>query len=405
MAKLDLTEKTLKQLPKRMAAGDIKPPAVFWDTAVPGLCVRVWASGKIVWTFKGRVGGCQVMRRLGEWPDMNSDAARAKVLGWRDDIRAGENPLPTRYKPMAWAAVLDQFEAEHLPTLKPASVRSYRSAIRVHLRDAFQDRVTVQSITHGDVRELYESIGKAGKERQANVVLMLLKLIFDRCEFWGYRPQHSNPVDMLRKGSFKPFASMERDRPLTDEELERIGSALASMEAQGYTQFVAFVRVLLFSGARRGEALSLRWDRIDEARKTIRWDDTKTGRTQKPLNDALFEVLAGLPRVEGCPWVFPSESSASGHLEEIRRPWKRLLELAKVENLTRHDLRHNLGNVAADEGLNLQTVASLLGHRHTGTTERYSKAHRGLEASNRVARKVKGKMAAKEVSQCSDKTE
>lgn len=393
MAKLDLTDKTLKRLHEVMAEAGIEPPVVYWDSATPGLSVRVWKTGAIVWTFKGRVGGRQVMKRLGEWPAMRAEAARAKVLGWRDDIRSGENPIPVRFTPKTWDDVLDKFEGEHLPTLKPKTQESYKSAIRVHLRGAFGDRITVQAITHSDVRDLYMRIGGGGKERTANVVLMLLKMIFDRCEYWGFRPVASNPVAHLRKGSFKAFTGgNERERELTDDELERIGAALAQMEAGGYMQFVAFVRVLLFSGARRGEALALRWDRIDEARKTIRWDDTKTGRTKKPLNDALFEVLAGLPRLEDCPWVFPSDSSESGHLEDIKRPWKRLLELAKVEDLRRHDLRHNLGNVAADEGLNMQTVASLLGHKDTGTTERYSKTHRGLDASNRVTGKIKAKL-------------
>jgi integrase len=205
----------------------------------------------------------------------------------------------------------------------------------------------------------------------------------------------SNPVSMLTKAGYKPFREASRNRPLEDAELSRLGQALVAMEAEGYGQFCDFVRVLYFSGARRGEVLGLSWEWIDEERKVITWPDSKTGETSKPLNDAVFEVLAGIPRFKGVPWVFPSTESESGHLEDIKRPWKRLLKLSQINDLTRHDLRHNVGNQAADGGENLQTVAALLGHRQTSTSERYSKT-RGLAASNRLGATLKRKLGGGE---------
>jgi integrase len=395
---LDLTEKNLRRLLKSAEAGEVALPETYWtpERVIKGLAIRVNRDLSLSWIFKGFIGGKQIWKKLGTWPEMSTKAAQEALEDWRSRKRRGENPDASRLTAMLWEHVVDQFEREHLPNVKPKTRASYASALRVHLRNAFAGKLASE-IDEADVRTFHQTLGNTGKVRQANVCLMLLRVIFDRCEGWRYRPMNTNPVAMLRKTGYKTYREDARDRPLDDDEVTRFGEALVAMEEQGYGQFCDFVRVLYFSGARRGEVLGLAWEWIDEKRKVISWPDTKTGATSKPLNDALFEVLARIPRIEGNPWVFMSQGntpSESGHLEEIKRPWKKLMELAKIEGLTRHDLRHNVGNVAADEGENLQTVAALLGHRQTATTERYSKT-RGLAASNRVGAKLKGKLGGK----------
>ena len=224
---------------------------------------------------------------------------------------------------------------------------------------------------------------------------MILNLIFERAEGWRFRGVNTNPVTMAKKAGLKTYTEGIRDRQLTDPELERLGEALEKMEAEGYRQFCDLVRLLLLSGARLREVMTLKWDQIDEKALTIRWKDSKTGKVSKPLNDALFAVLARLPREEGKPWVFPSEK-IDGCIQDVKRPWRRLLELAEIEDLHRHDLRHLHGNAAAELGFNLQTIAALLGHRQTSTTERYSTIGKDprLAASNQVSgslnRKLRG---------------
>jgi len=393
MPLLSLTDGNLKHLSATADTDGLARPVFFWDTTSKGLAVRLNKGDSISWVMKLRIDGKTRWKTLGDWPEMKPKAAREVWDDMKTRIRQGEDPGRTRFVPILWADLVDKFQTEHLPNLKEKTRASYRSALRLHVRPAFPERLA-HEIEETDVRDFHQTLGKTGKKRQANVCLNLIRMIFDRAEAWKHRPLNSNPVILLQKARYKPFREEARNRPLEDEELARMGAALAMMESQGFGQFCDFVRVLYFSGARRGEVLGLSWDWIDQDRKIITWPDTKTGQTSKPLNDALFEVLTRIPRIEGVPWVFSSDESASGHLEDIKRPWKYMLNLAQIEDLTRHDLRHNVGNQAAEEGENLQTVAALLGHRQTSTTERYSKT-RGLDASNRMGVVLKRKLGSK----------
>ena len=385
-----LTEANLRQLPALAAAAGLTLPALYWDPVAKGLGVRLNRGGSIAWVMKMRIGGKPHWETLGEWPQVKPKPARAAHDAMKTRLRQGTDPRQDRYTPIFWPDLVDKFEADHLPNLKEKTQENYRSILRLHIRPAFPGKLA-QEIVDADVRTFHKALGKTGKTRQANVCLGLLRMIFNRAEAWKHRPLNSNPVDLLRKGNYRPFPEASRQRPLEDDELIRLGLALGEMDAQGYGQFCNFVRVLYFSGARRGEVLGLSWDWINVDRKMISWPDSKTGQTSKPLNDALFEVLANIPRFQDVPWVFPSGESASGHLEDIKRPWKLMLKLAGIEDLTRHDLRHNVGNQAAELGENLQTVAALLGHKQTATTERYSKA-KGLDASNRTGVVLKWKL-------------
>ncbi len=392
MAIVSLTDKVLKDIQLNGLELASQLPVYFWDSNQRGLGIRLNRDGSLTWVMKLKVSGRTFTQNIGPWPSVKQKDARDQIATYRTRIRTGQHPGSVRMTPMLWSAVLDRFEIEHFPSLKPKSQVSYRSVLKVHLRGAFKNQMA-HEIDTDDVRRFHQE--RAHISRQANVCLMVLRLIFERCEAWKCRPLNSNPVDLLRKMGFKAYKEGVRDRPLLDDELERLGAALITIEREGHVQFAAFVRVLLFSGARRGEVLTLEWEKIDQDLKIIRWDDSKTGRTSKPLNDALFAVIAALPRREGIPWVFPSDSSASGHMEDVRRAWQRMLVIAGITGLHRHDLRHNLGNVAADEGLNMQTVAALLGHRQVSTTDRYSKPGMDprLDASNRVSTRLKEKLS------------
>lgn len=389
MPQRPLSDSAIRALPALADKEGLKRPAYFWDPRFKGLGARVNTDDSVSWCLKVRLGGKVQWMTLGKWPAMSTDAARAAADEWRHRVRQGEKPAQERFQPIQWEKLVDRFEAEHLPNLKAKTQEGYRSVIRLHVRPAFAGSL-VHEVGVDQVRTFHQKLGRdEGKARQANVALRLLGVILERAEAWKHRPVNSNPVALLRKGGYQPFREGQRQRPLSDEEVARLGVALEAMEAEGWGQFSNLVRVLYFSGCRLGEALALSWDWIDEKRKVITWPDSKTGETSKPLNDALFEALARIPRIEDCPWVFHSDASESGHLEDIKRPWKRLLELARIDDLHRHDLRHHVGNTMADEGENLQTVALLLGHRQASTSERYSKATKGLKAANRVGAVLK----------------
>ncbi len=377
-----------------------------WDTRRTGLGVRVGASGTVAFVLKLNLPG-----KRSVWKTLDARTLDDAVIEYHDLLSKfgkGE-PLPKRQADKLWQDAVDRFQAEHLPTVKPKTQATYRSALKL-VRAGFLNR-PVRSLVYGDIRAFHASL--SDRERQANVCVGLCGIILDRCEAWGFRDLNTNPVTMLRKSGWEPYRETPRQRPLSDEELGRIGDALWAMETalgkdgkpKESPYPIAAVRLLLLTGKRLREILDLQWRQIDLNLRTIRWEDTKTGRMEAPRNDATLEVLQGLKRMEYMnadgevvenPFVLPGTLDGKP-IQDLTKFWRRLLKMAGIQDLTRHDLRHAHGNEAGGLGLNLQTVALLLGHHDPHTSGRYSKPtqHPGMEASQQVSANLKAKMGGK----------
>ncbi len=129
--------------------------------------------------------------------------------------------------------------------------------------------------------------------------------------------------------------------------------------------------MLLFTGARLGEILTVHWDYVDLDRSLINLPDSKTGRKPIYLNSLAKEVLSALPRIESNPFVIVGRKTGA-HLVNIRKPWYRIREAAGIEDVRIHDLRHSFASIAVSGGLTLPLIGKLLGHKKSATTERYA---------------------------------
>ena len=140
----------------------------------------------------------------------------------------------------------------------------------------------------------------------------------------------------------------------------------------GETAFViAAIRLLLFTGARLGEILGLRWNHVDFERACLRLPDSKTGQKVLYLSAPALEVLAGLPRLDGNPHVICGEREGA-HLVNLEKPWRRLRARSGLDDVRLHDLRHSFASFGAAGGLSLPMIGKLLGHTQAATTERYA---------------------------------
>jgi len=99
--------------------------------------------------------------------------------------------------------------------------------------------------------------------------------------------------------------------------------------------------------------------------------DSKTGPKSVPLGAAAAEVLAGIPRVAGNPFVFPGERQGS-HWVNVERSWRRIRRAAGFPELRMHDLRHSYAAIGAAAGLGLPVIGRILGHTQASTTQRYT---------------------------------
>ena len=151
---------------------------------------------------------------------------------------------------------------------------------------------------------------------------------------------------------------------------------------------VAALRFLLFTGARKAEALRLRWEHVHGDRAVL--PDSKTGPRTIWLASPARAVLADRPRRDDCPWVF---AGASGEPVTVDPAWCAIRVAAGLDRLRIHDLRHSHAAVAVNGGLDLRIVAGLLGHADIKTTFGYAQ-HLAEAPGFAAADRVTGRLAA-----------
>jgi Phage integrase family len=136
----------------------------------------------------------------------------------------------------------------------------------------------------------------------------------------------------------------------------------------------AAIELLLFTGCRLSEVLTLRWDQVDVVGGTITLAETKSGRPQViVINAPARRVLVQLQRAKSSDWVLPSTSDAKRPLSKaaIEAAWQRIRSAAKLEDVRLHDLRHTVGTYAGQSGANAFLVRDLLRHKDLSMTGRY----------------------------------
>jgi integrase len=157
-----------------------------------------------------------------------------------------------------------------------------------------------------------------------------------------------------------------KDRVLTADELKALGHAIRQAEGV-YPAAAVALSLIALTGLRREEAGGLRWSEVDELGSCLRLQDTKTGRSLRPMGDAAKEVLAALPR--SSEWVFPNTKGTGS--ADLKKRMAAIFDAAGLKDARSHDLRRTFASVAADEGYSDATIGELLGHARRGVTSRH----------------------------------
>src|SRR5204863_5830467 len=136
-------------------------------------------------------------------------------------------------------------------------------------------------------------------------------------------------------------------RYLTDAELGRLGSVLVNAQDNSVeTPFaMAAVWLLILTGARLTEILTLKWVMVDFENAVLTLPDSKTGAKPIYLNAAAMALLQAMPRLHGNPYVIVGKKAGS-RLINLQKPWRRLRKQADLDGVRIHDLRHSFASVA-----------------------------------------------------------
>lgn len=379
-----LTNKVLEHL---TPPADGSAYTILFDGELPGFGARVTAAGVISFTLDYRIHGRKRRYTIGRWPEFPLLAARDEAIELRKRIREGDDPLAERERLRLENPTMLDLAREYLAGYaadhkKPLSVREDKRMFE-NIIGPKLGRQPVAAVTRTDVENLHRSL--RATPYQSNRVLALLSKAFGLAMQWGWRGD--NPA----RGVKKYGEENRRERWLNREEIRCVLGVLRSYPDQ---QSANALRLLLYTGARKHEALTARWEDFDlqAGRWTKPSHHTKQKRTETvPLSRTALWLLGRMRRAAGAPasgWLFPGRKPDT-HQEDLKGPWGEIRGLAKLEGVRIHDLRHTFASHLVSSGESLAVVGRLLGHTQAATTMRYAHlADSALrEAVNRFGRR------------------
>jgi integrase len=263
-----------------------------------------------------------------------------------------------------------RFVEEYLPRNRPGTVLNYTILLDRYVRPHFGNHTKVADVRFEDIDALHRKVTTNGGPYAANRTVAVLSRMFSLAIRWGMCD--ANPCRGIERNS-----EVKRTRYLSGDELTRLTAALA---AHPDPDIANIFRLLLLTGARRGEVLAMRWGDVDLTTGT--W--LKPGATTKqktdhtvPLSAPCRQLLSEIRERQSAKkkvlpeYVFPGAGS-TGHIVAIKRSWKALCAAADISGLRIHDLRHSFASQLASGGASLPLIGALLGHTQPSTTHRYA---------------------------------
>ena len=386
-----------------------------WDSELRGFGLSVEVTGTKTYFVRYRPkgqgrNGRRRFFKLGRHGDITPDQARDLAKGILGQVASGQDPAVElkadranelrRRAAITFQDLGELFIQEHVSTKrKPATAELYGILLRVHANPKIGRR-PAETLKRSEVATLHASM--ISKPASANRTLQVISSLYSFAAKRGLVAEGVNPAKGIEK-----YRETSRERYLTTEELQRLGTALTDAETIGVPWVidlsnpkskhtpkdwkgqrepqdpfaVAAIRLLLFTGARLREILHLRWEHIDLGRGLLFLPDSKTGKKTIVLNGAALDVIA-----QTAALAKPSTNLVAnmhtgflikGGLDDrpradLKRPWKAIQRHAKLEGVRLHDLRHTFASVGAGASLGLPVVGKLLGHSQPQTTARYA---------------------------------
>ena len=387
MAKLTTTTISRRTVEALAVAKD----TVFWDSELSGFGVRVYPSGSKVYVVQTRAGGGPAKRvTVGRHGVITAEEARRRAALVIARVKAGEEPLPaTPGRALAAGPTVGELARQWLDgdvavRCKPRTAKQYALIVERHLLPRLGN-VPAAALDPAQVAALHQAL--RATPPTANRTVDVLARIWNAAADRGLLPEGANPCRLVVKNRERP-----RERFLSEAEFRRLGRTLADAETRPGVSVhaIAAIRLLLLTGCRKNEILTLRWSDVDLKTSELRLADSKTGARVVPLSPEAAAVLAGIPRVAGNPHVIPGKVEGAP-LRNLDNLWRRIRARAGLGDVRLHDCRHSFASRALALGEGLTMIGRLLGHARVETTARY--AHLARDSVRQSAGRVSASIA------------
>ena len=353
MATLRLNQRRVDALKPRKSVYDVR------DRDLKGFGVRVLPSGAKRYFVHSQHRGRRVWTVVGHAGAVDVDEARDRARTLVASLRNGSGNEASAPPDIAFEVVAEEVFRRYARNWKPSTLKVNRGYYRKQILPWFEGR-PIAGITAADVRRWFASLHETpvAADRSAPV----LSVIMRQAEVYGYRPEGTNPCAGIRR-----YRRRGCERFLSAVEIRRLGEVLARHESE-HPQAVAIVRLLLLTGCRRSEIVTLKWRYYREGKLFL--PESKSGPRTVWLSSAARAILDGLPRK--AVWIFPSphrDSCLSG--VAVTRIWHSMRAEADLRDVRLHDCRHTYASMALSQGETVLTIGRLLGHRDPATTLKY----------------------------------
>jgi integrase len=223
----------------------------------------------------------------------------------------------------------------------------------------------VSDLTLEDAEKYKTKRSQSVRPATVNRGLTLAKHILAKAVEW----------QMIADNPFRGVRNLEvpkrNERVLSADEEIKLLAACDQVRSRVLRPLVVLA---LHSGMRRGELLGLEWSRVDLDQRTIRVLNAKSeaGRRVIPMNATVHSLLSDLAKRASSPLVFPSNRKPGEKLLDVKKGFKKAVELAGIPHIRFHDMRHSFATRLIRAGADIITVQKLLGHSKITMTERYA---------------------------------
>lgn len=360
-----------------------------WDVELKGFGLKIARGGRKSYVCKYRVGSGRAAptRRMtigAHGSPWTVDQARTEARKLLGRVANGQDPAKDKQEAMKQLTVselCDLYFDQGVATKKASTMATDRGRIERHIKPLLGKK-KVPDVSRADIKRFLQDVanGKTAKDVKtgphgraivrggrgtATRTVGLLGGIFSFAFDCGLIAE--NPVRGVKR-----FSDKKGERYLSQSELVALGKALSEAAKKGANPFaIAILKLLIFTGARKGEIETLSWKEVDFDTGYLRLADSKTGQKMIPLNAGALEILSRIKRIEGVEYVFPAHRG-NGHYEGTPKVWRRIRVNAGLDDVRIHDLRHSFASIAVSGGASLPIIGALLGHTDSATTQRYA---------------------------------
>jgi integrase len=356
---------------------------ILYDSSLKGFGVKMTPKGKKVYFAQYRYHGKRTRYTIGQHGPWTPDQARKEAVRVLGEVAKGEDPNEPKRdakKALTVSELCSLYLKEGALHKKESTLYVDRGRIERHIIPVLGKKLA-ERITRADIEKFLIAVaegktsidvktgfrGRAivkGGPGTANRAFALLRAILSFAVGRGIR--FDNPAFGVKK-----FKEGRKDRFLSQQELARLGATLREAEQEGVNPIgIAAIRLLIFSGCRKSEILTLKWKHVDSENMCLRLPDSKTGFKVVPLGAPAMELLSTLPRIKDNPYTFPGEKDGH-HIIGVPKIFNKIRERAKLDDVSLHTLRHAFASVGVGGGSSLLVVGAILGHSSEAMTARY----------------------------------